>query len=66
MPSGSVIKEIRLGYHGQLLDSQMQSAVPLWPVWRVSLESGESYYIHAFNGAIESVQPNSPVRKPLQ
>lgn len=56
LPKGSVITEVRLGYHGQNFSSQLQSNVPLWPFWRVTLNNGEIYYIHGFNGAVEPFQ----------
>ncbi|EGL18146.1 MULTISPECIES: two-component system regulatory protein YycI [unclassified Paenibacillus] len=47
---GSVITDVRLGYHGQLFDSQTQYMVPNW---RVTINNGDIYYVHAFNGAVE-------------
>ncbi|MBP1994637.1 two-component system regulatory protein YycI [Paenibacillus eucommiae] len=46
---GSVIIDVRLGYHGQLYNSQTQYMAPHW---RVALGSGDIYYVQAFNGAV--------------
>lgn len=55
LPEGAVITDIRLGYHGQLYDSEEQSFVPNW---RITLSNREPYYVHAFTGAVETtVQP---------
>lgn len=51
--SGAVITDIRLGYHGQLYNSETQV---LAPFWRIMLRSGELYYVHAINGAVEVPQ----------
>jgi regulatory protein YycI of two-component signal transduction system YycFG len=50
---GSVITDIRLGYHGQLYNSQTQYMVPSW---RVAVGNGDIYYVQAFNGAVEIPQ----------
>ncbi|WP_027094440.1 two-component system regulatory protein YycI [Cohnella thermotolerans] len=47
LPAGSVIKEIQLGYHGQIFDSETQVSAPSW---RVLLEDGEVFYVHAISG----------------
>ncbi|MBW7475661.1 two-component system regulatory protein YycI [Paenibacillus oenotherae] len=47
---GAVIKEIKLGYHGQTFaksDTQVSA-----PSWRVLLEDGNVYYIHAVSGEV--------------
>ncbi|MCU6791933.1 two-component system regulatory protein YycI [Paenibacillus sp. WQ 127069] len=54
-PSGSVVSSIKLGYHGQVFDSQTMFLVPYW---RVTLGNGDIYYVHAFNGAVEPPQKN--------
>lgn len=54
LSEGSVITDIQLGYHGQLYDSEDQSFVPNW---RILLSDRELYYVHAFTGAVEAVQP---------
>lgn len=54
LSEGAVITDIRLGYHGQLFDSEDQTFVPNW---RVTLSDGEPYYVHAFTGAVEAIQP---------
>ncbi|MFC5703100.1 two-component system regulatory protein YycI [Cohnella faecalis] len=48
LQAGSVIKDIRLGYHGQLFDTISA------PSWRVLLESGEVYYVHAISGDVST------------
>ncbi|TJY41732.1 hypothetical protein E5161_10990 [Cohnella pontilimi] len=53
---GSVIKDIRLGYHGQIFDTEEQLAAPSW---RVLLESGEVYYVHAVSGEIDTGNGNA-------
>jgi regulatory protein YycI of two-component signal transduction system YycFG len=50
---GSVITDIRLGYHGQLYNSQTQYMVPSW---RIAVGNGDIYYVQAFNGAVEVPQ----------
>jgi regulatory protein YycI of two-component signal transduction system YycFG len=50
---GSVITDIRLGYHGQLYNSQTQYMVPSW---RVAVGNNDIYYVQAFNGAVEIPQ----------
>ncbi|MBW5448754.1 hypothetical protein GE107_22185 [Cohnella sp. CFH 77786] len=50
LPAGSVIKDIRLGYHGQIFpDAEMQVSAPYW---RVLLENGEVYYVHAISAEV--------------
>ncbi|GFN31333.1 two-component system regulatory protein YycI [Paenibacillus xylaniclasticus] len=49
LEEGSVIKEISLGYHGQLFDSETQYAAPSW---RVMLESGKPFYVHAISAEV--------------
>ncbi len=53
LEEGAVINDIKLGYHGQIYDSQTQFMLPSW---RVVLNGGDMYYIQAFNGSIEFVQ----------
>jgi regulatory protein YycI of two-component signal transduction system YycFG len=50
LKEGSVIEEIRLGYHGQLFDSDTQV---LAPKWRITMENGDIYYVHAISGEME-------------
>jgi regulatory protein YycI of two-component signal transduction system YycFG len=49
LPEGSVIKDISLGYRGQLYNSQTQYMVPSW---RIAMENGDIYYVLAFNGEV--------------
>ncbi|WP_438445152.1 two-component system regulatory protein YycI [Gorillibacterium sp. sgz5001074] len=53
LSEGAVITDIKLGYHGQLFDSEDQTLVPNW---RITLSDGEPYYVHAFTGAVEAIQ----------
>lgn len=50
LSDGSIITEVRLGYHGQPYNSQTQ---PMYPHWRVTIDNGDIYYLQAFNGAVE-------------
>jgi len=50
LPQGAVIADVRLGYHGPMFKSETQV---LAPYWRVVLQTGETYYVHAINGAVE-------------
>ncbi|MCI3924757.1 two-component system regulatory protein YycI [Paenibacillus sp. TRM 82003] len=63
LPQGAVVKDIRLGYHGPMFESETQV---LAPYWRVVTATGETYYVHAVNGAVEGPSPakvrqNDPV-----
>ncbi|MDQ0061567.1 two-component system regulatory protein YycI [Paenibacillus harenae] len=49
LPNGSVITDIQLGYHGQIFDSERQVSTPSW---RVMLEDGQIYYVHAISGEV--------------
>jgi len=50
LQEGSNIQEIRLGYQGQMFDSDTQVSVPFW---RVLLDEGEPpIYVHAISGDI--------------
>ena len=49
LPNGSVITDIQLGYHGQIFDSEEQVSAPSW---RVMLEDGRIYYVHAISGEV--------------
>jgi len=51
--NGSVIREIKLGYHGQPFDSETQ----FWsPSWRVLLEDNSVYYyVDAISAEVETV-----------
>ncbi|QMV42141.1 two-component system regulatory protein YycI [Cohnella cholangitidis] len=51
LPVGSVIKEIRLGYHGEIFDDA--EAQVSTPSWRVLLENGEEvYYVNAISAEV--------------
>lgn len=47
---GDVIEDIRLGYHGQIFEADTQV---LAPKWRIVLQNGDIYYVHAISGEIE-------------
>ncbi|MDQ6421924.1 two-component system regulatory protein YycI [Paenibacillus sp. LHD-117] len=49
LKEGSVITDIQLGYHGQIFDSEKQVSAPSW---RVMLEDGKVYYVHAISGEV--------------
>ncbi|CAM3648221.1 two-component system regulatory protein YycI [Marinicrinis lubricantis] len=53
LPNGTVIEDIRLGYHGKIYNSDTQVMAPKW---RFSLQNGTVYYMHAINGEVEEVQ----------
>ncbi|MBR2569428.1 MAG: two-component system regulatory protein YycI [Paenibacillus sp.] len=50
---GSIVRDIQLGYHGQLFDTDTQVASP---TWRIMLEGGDVYYVNAISGSVEHVQ----------
>ncbi len=63
LPHGSVIKDIRLGYHGQIFpDAEKQISAPSW---RVLLENGEVYYVHAISAEVTTEKGDAPL-VPLQ
>ncbi|WP_219834651.1 two-component system regulatory protein YycI [Paenibacillus sp. R14(2021)] len=49
LPYGAVIKDIKLGYHGQIFNSDTQVSAP---TWRVLLEDGGQYYMNAISGEV--------------
>lgn len=49
LDEGSVITDIQLGYHGQIFDSEKQVSAPSW---RIMLENGKTYYVHAISGEV--------------
>jgi regulatory protein YycI of two-component signal transduction system YycFG len=57
LPSGTVISDVRLGYHGPIFESEKRV---LAPYWRVVVSNGDTYYVHAMNGAVEG--PSSKYR----
>lgn len=50
-PANSVVKEIELGYYGELFNSESQVASPMW---RFMLENGNAYYVDAISADIIS------------
>lgn len=61
LPAGAVIKEIQLGYHGQILDSDTQVSAPSW---RVLLEDGEVFYVLAISGEAVTDQGDTAAAQP--
>ncbi|WP_123042615.1 two-component system regulatory protein YycI [Cohnella candidum] len=58
LPANSVIKDIRLGYHGQIFpDAETQVSAPSW---RVLLENGEVYYVHAISAEVTTGKGETP------
>lgn len=53
---GAVIEDVRLGYHGTIYNTD---SILLFPKWRISIQDGNLYYIHAVNGALEEVERTS-------
>ncbi|CAM4375110.1 regulatory protein YycI of two-component signal transduction system YycFG [Paenibacillus endophyticus] len=49
LPDGAVISDIQLGYKGQIFDSEKQVSAPSW---RVMLEDGHLFYVHAISGEV--------------
>ncbi|RUS48819.1 two-component system regulatory protein YycI [Cohnella sp. AR92] len=49
LPAGSTIRVIQLGYHGQILDSEIQLSAPSW---KVLLDDGEVFYVNAISGEV--------------
>ena len=62
LPANSVVKDIRLGYHGQIFpDAEVQVSAPSW---RVLLENGEVYYVHAINADVTTGSGDEPTQPP--
>ncbi|QJD85731.1 two-component system regulatory protein YycI [Cohnella herbarum] len=59
LPVGSVIKEVRLGYHGEIFaDAEAQVSAPSW---RVLLENGEEvYYVNAISAEVTTEKGEFP------
>ncbi|WP_256759602.1 two-component system regulatory protein YycI [Cohnella sp. WQ 127256] len=62
LPAGSVVKEIRLGYHGEIFeDAETQVSKPSW---RVLLENGEEvYYVNAFSAEVTTEKGDALVNQ---
>ncbi|RKP51351.1 hypothetical protein D7Z26_16255 [Cohnella endophytica] len=60
LPPGSVIKEIRLGYHGEIYeDAEAQLTAPSW---RILLENSEEvYYVNAINAEVTTEKGDTAV-----
>ncbi|WP_042198182.1 two-component system regulatory protein YycI [Paenibacillus camerounensis] len=50
-PADAVVKEIELGYYGEVFNSESQVASPMWRFW---LEDGSAYYVDAISADIIS------------
>ncbi|WP_152395846.1 two-component system regulatory protein YycI [Paenibacillus guangzhouensis] len=48
LPTGSVVKEMKLGYHGQVYNETLVTA----PAWRIVLESGDIYFVNAISAEV--------------
>ncbi|TVX99926.1 two-component system regulatory protein YycI [Cohnella terricola] len=60
LPAGSVIKEIRLGYHGEIFEGAKDQVS--YPSWRVLLENGEEvYYVNAISGEVTTENGDAAV-----
>ncbi|NBI29213.1 two-component system regulatory protein YycI [Chengkuizengella marina] len=51
LKQGEVIEDIQLGYQGFESNPQV-----LFPKWRIAMDGGDIYYVHAFTGKVEVVQ----------
>jgi regulatory protein YycI of two-component signal transduction system YycFG len=64
LPDYSTIVDIRIGYHGQTFNSDVQV---LAPVWRLALIEGGIYYVNAITGAVNTSNmvdiKNTPLKK---
>ncbi|GIO32825.1 MULTISPECIES: two-component system regulatory protein YycI [Paenibacillus] len=60
IPAGSAIKDIQLGYYGQVYNSESQVAAPSW---RFTLENGEMYYVQGISGDVTVTSPKTEKEK---
>ncbi|MCJ8013019.1 two-component system regulatory protein YycI [Paenibacillus sp. KQZ6P-2] len=60
LPPGSIIKDIQLGYYGQVYNSESQVAAPSW---RFTLESGDMYYVQGVSGDVTVSSPKTEKEK---
>lgn len=58
LPDGSTIKEIRLGYYGEIFPGVERQVCA--PSWRVLLENGEVYYVNAINAEVATEKADAP------
>ncbi|GAA3410814.1 two-component system regulatory protein YycI [Paenibacillus hodogayensis] len=56
LQNGSVVTDIRLGYHGQFFETEQWSTLPTFPTWRVALDNGDIYYVQGFRGDVETAE----------
>ncbi|MFC5529561.1 two-component system regulatory protein YycI [Cohnella yongneupensis] len=59
LQAGSTIKEIRLGYYGEIFPGAERQVSA--PSWRVLLENGEVYYVNAINAEVATEKADAPV-----
>lgn len=59
LPAGSTIKEIRLGYYGEIFPGVERQVCA--PSWRVLLENGEVYYVNAITAEVATEKADAPV-----
>ncbi|MEB3103206.1 two-component system regulatory protein YycI [Ferviditalea candida] len=59
LPRGSVITDVRLGYHGQIFNSETQV---LAPSWRIVTRKGDVFYVHAITGAVAAPQKETDAK----
>lgn len=59
LSEGSVIIDVKLGYHGTSFDSETQYMLPFW---RIMLSDGSPYYVQAYNGEVD--EPREPIQLP--
>lgn len=59
LPDGSTIKEVRLGYYGEIFPGAERQVTA--PSWRVLLENGEVYYVNAINAEVATEKADAPV-----
>ncbi|MFX3635010.1 MAG: two-component system regulatory protein YycI [Candidatus Pristimantibacillus sp.] len=63
LPSGSVITDIQLGYHGQMFDTETQVSAPYWRVLLEDGKEGNEYYIHAISGEVAQAKESKETKQ---
>lgn len=48
LPPGAIVKDIQLGYHGQVYNETLVTA----PSWRIMLENGDIYFVNAISAEV--------------
>lgn len=54
LQNGTIVTDIRLGYHGQFFETEQWSTLPTFPTWRVAIDNGDIYYVQGFRGDVET------------